>query len=232
MDDRFYGYKHWTLEDVPRCFNVGIGLRRRPYQKSKKRRNHKWHAIVKRYGLRVEVCVGPISHKDTCVWEIEQIAVMETFSTNHSHDDLNDIGCNFTKGGEGALGNKPNITEKMRLGMSERRKGKTPWNKGIPHSEEQLLKMRGRPVSQETREKIGAANRGNVAWNKGQQTPEEVREKIRTARAKQVVKHSNETRKRMSEAAKQRYAKLRQPTYDHASEDASSTCTDSGNVPV
>lgn len=31
MDERcFYGYKHWTLENVSRCFYVGKGLRGRP----------------------------------------------------------------------------------------------------------------------------------------------------------------------------------------------------------
>lgn len=114
--ERFYGYKHWTLEVVPRCFNVGKGVKGRSHSKD---RNHKWHAIVKRLGLHVEVCVGfkcdnhdhdysngkkcP-ANEEACAWEIENIALMGTFSTNHSHNDLVDIGCNFTKGGEGLTG--------------------------------------------------------------------------------------------------------------------------------
>ena len=101
-DLRFYGYKHWTLEDQPRCFNVGKGLKGRPFQKNN--RNHKWLTIVKRYGLRVEICIGPIEHFDACSWEIEWIAKEDTFTINHSHDDPNDIRCNFTRGGEGGFG--------------------------------------------------------------------------------------------------------------------------------
>jgi hypothetical protein len=25
--NRFYGYKHWTLEEIPRCFYVGKGIK-------------------------------------------------------------------------------------------------------------------------------------------------------------------------------------------------------------
>lgn len=101
---RFYGYKHWTLEDHPRCFYVGKGLNGRSHQRQ--RRNHKWHAIVKRYGLRIEVCFGPVTNEEACAWEIEHIELMKTFSVNHSHDDSDDIGCNFTKGGEGVTGHR------------------------------------------------------------------------------------------------------------------------------
>ena len=87
---------------MPRCFYVGKGLQKRP--SSAKNRNHKWHAIVKRFGLRVEVCIGPVTHEEACAWEIENIALMGSFSTNHSHNDPVDVGCNFTKGGEGTVG--------------------------------------------------------------------------------------------------------------------------------
>lgn len=66
-DVRFYGYKHWTLEDVPRCFYVGKGLNKRPYSD---RRSKKWHAIATRYGLRVEIVCGPMTNAEVCDWEI------------------------------------------------------------------------------------------------------------------------------------------------------------------
>jgi hypothetical protein len=97
-----FGYKHWTLEDPPRCFYVGKGVSGRA--ESRKSRNHKWHAIVKRYGLRVEICLGPVTNELACAWEIENIIKESTFSVNHSHDDLNDIGCNLTNGGDGVRG--------------------------------------------------------------------------------------------------------------------------------
>jgi len=114
----FYGYKHWTLEEPPRCFNVGKGLRKRPT--SSRSRSHKWHAIVKRYGLRVEICIGPTTNAEACTWETEQIDAVGTFSTNHSHDDPNDIGCNFTRGGEGVIGRKHDEATRQRISMTMR----------------------------------------------------------------------------------------------------------------
>jgi hypothetical protein len=118
------GYKHWTLEPVPRCFNVGKGGPDRPYEMASCRRNHKWCAIAKRLGLRVEICATFVcdnhahvmgekcpADEAACVWEIEWIARENTFSTNHSHDDPIDIGCNFTKGGGGTVGRKPSLEE-------------------------------------------------------------------------------------------------------------------------
>ena len=101
---RFYGYKHWTLENPPRCFYVGKGLIKRA--NSRRSRNHKWHAIVKRYGLRVDVCFGPVTNEEACTWEIEQIEKENTFNVNHSHEEQLNIGCNITKGGEGVVGHR------------------------------------------------------------------------------------------------------------------------------
>jgi hypothetical protein len=77
VEKRFFGYKHWTLEDSPRCFYVGKGISARPRKRSS--RNHKWHAIVKRFGLRVEVCIGSVTNDEACAWEVDNIASMGTF---------------------------------------------------------------------------------------------------------------------------------------------------------
>lgn len=122
MDTRFYGYKHWTLEDTPRCFNVGKGLQKRPWQT--RNRSHKWRAIVKRFGLRVEVCVGPVTNEEACAWEIEQIAKEGTFSECHLHDS-DDIGCNFTKGGEGVVGRRHDEVTKRRISEASRNRKAT-----------------------------------------------------------------------------------------------------------
>lgn len=114
---RFYGYKHWTLEDSPRCFNVGKGVISRP---SNKRRNHKWHAIVKRFGLRVEVCTGPVTNEEACVWEINNIDKEGTFSTCHEHDNFDDISCNFTRGGGGSVGYHLSDAQKAKQSVSLR----------------------------------------------------------------------------------------------------------------
>lgn len=105
-----YGYKHWTLEEHPRCFYVGKGVLGRV--ESRGSRNHKWHAIVKRFGIRVEICVGQLDNDAACQWEIENIAAEKTFSANHDHD-VNDIGCNFTIGGDGVTGRQQAVAERM-----------------------------------------------------------------------------------------------------------------------
>jgi hypothetical protein len=106
---RCYGYKHWTLEERPRCFYVGKGVTGRA--ESNRSRNHKWHAIVKRFGIRVEICIGPVADDAALQWEIENIAAEKTFSAIHEHD-CNDIGCNFTIGGDGVVGRRQTATER------------------------------------------------------------------------------------------------------------------------
>jgi hypothetical protein len=116
IDARFYGYKFWTLEVPARCFYVGRGRKGRARLTH---HNHKCGGIAKRYGIHIEVCIGPITHEEACAWEIEEITKENTFTTNHSHDDLANIGCNFTKGGEGVVGycepKSPEHNEKNRL---------------------------------------------------------------------------------------------------------------------
>lgn len=115
MTQKFYGYKHWTLESVPRCFYVGKGLRDRPEKRNQ--RNHKWKAIVVRFGYRVEICVGPISNEEACLWEIAEIHHEGTFFRIHNHDEL-DIGCNFTHGGDGVSGWQHDVTSKLKMSIS------------------------------------------------------------------------------------------------------------------
>jgi hypothetical protein len=106
---RCYGYKHWTLEECPRCFYVGKGVAGRA--ESDRSRNHKWHAVVKRFSVRVEICVGPIANDAALQWEIENIAAEKTFSATHEHD-CDDIGCNFTIGGDGVVGRRQTAAER------------------------------------------------------------------------------------------------------------------------
>lgn len=144
---KFYGYMHWTLEEFPRCFYVGKGVLRRAH--SNRSRNHKWHAVVKRFGLRVEVCVGPMTNEEACAWEIKQIARWGTFSTDHSHDSDN-IGCNFTHGGDGSSGCVPSVETRRK--MSESHMG----NDGGRAS------LIGRPKSEAHKQAIRSALKGNA----------------------------------------------------------------------
>ena len=157
----YVGYKHWTTEDVPRCFYVGKGKSARPFARIG--RNHKWHAIVKRYGLRVEICTESVEHFAACAWEIENIKLMKTFSTNHSHDDLNDIGCNLTHGGEGAAGRQINDITRAKMSSSQHH----------------CFLEQG--VSDTTRQKLSRAFKGRIAPNRGRTVNEKTRQKMRIA---------------------------------------------------
>ncbi len=147
IESRFYGYKHWTLEEVPRCFYVGKGLKRRPFDGG--RRNHKWRSVVERFGLRIEVCLGPVTNFEACCWEIEQISKEQTYSTNHSHNDAQNIGCNFSFGGEkSAIGYKQSekqIADRVAKLIGQKR------------TVEQRLKMKGREKLPEERAKLSSA---------------------------------------------------------------------------
>lgn len=153
---QFYGYKHWTLEETSRCFYVGKGIAGR--ERSKRSRNHKWHAIVKRYGIRIEMCKGPVTNEEACAWEIEQIEFESTFSINHSHDDSSDINCNFTRGGEGSIGCVPN--DETRQKMSHSHVGNTSGHacagksKSEAHKQAISNALKGNP-------KVSAALKGN-----------------------------------------------------------------------
>jgi hypothetical protein len=173
--ERFCGYKHWTLETTPRCFYVGKGLKKRPF--NHKNRNHKWCAITGRLGLRVEVCVESLTNFDACAWEIEQIAQEKTYSTNHSHDDLVDVGCNFTRGGEGG----------SRIKSAEER-------------EKIRVSKLGTNLSSETLKK-----RSNALT--GQKRSGAVRQKLSELKKQHYVEHpvSDETCQRNSEAAKRQW---------------------------
>lgn len=129
------------MEEVPRCFYVGKGRSRRPY--TDRQRNHKWRAVVKRFGLRVEVCLGPTSNDEACAWEVLTIEQEGTFSIVHAHDST-DIGCNFTRGGDtGAVGWRP--TEETLARMRAAQVGKL-----------------GRPHTAEAKQRIGEASKGRL----------------------------------------------------------------------
>jgi hypothetical protein len=163
--ERFYGYKHWTLEDFPRCFYVGKGRSKRSH--SHIQRNHKWHAVVERYGLRVEVCIGPITNELACAWEIDAIIQESTFSTDHSHSSP-EIGCNFTKGGDtGATGYK--WSEEQRQRQSLKMKGRPGHSQDEETRRKIGLATCGRQISLEAREKI---SRANLRENLSQETLE------------------------------------------------------------
>lgn len=61
-------------------------------------------------------------------------------------------------------------------------KGNTPWNKGIPHTEETKAKIKEKRKKQiftkETREKLSKARKGKKPWNTGKKLPIWIRIKM------------------------------------------------------
>lgn len=163
---RFYGYKHWTLEEPARCFYVGKGIAGRA---NSKRRNHKWTAVMKRFGLRVEMCVGPITNDEACAWEFANIASEATFSTCHDHDAV-DIGCNFTLGGEGTPGRLVPPEQRERIAAAQRGE-KSAWfgRKHTDETKQKLSEMKvGQIVSDAVKTDIGVKLLGRSVSDRGQ----------------------------------------------------------------
>jgi NUMOD3 motif len=82
----------------------------------------------------------PVTNEEACQWEIKEISSEGTFTTNHSHDDPEDIRCNFTLGGEGSTGHVVKHTEEARRKMG--RSGELNPRYGKKHSAESIQKMR------------------------------------------------------------------------------------------
>jgi len=67
------------------------------------------------------------------------------------------------------------FSEETRRKLSEAKKGKTPWNKGVKGYHTSL---KGRKRSEEFRKKISEATKGRIPWNKGKPRTEEEKEAI------------------------------------------------------
>jgi len=126
-----------------------------------------------------------------------------------SYFNTRNNGYNMTDGGEG----KPNYvcSEETRKRMSKAGKGRIPWNKGIPVSEELRQRLsearKGKPHTEATKKRMAETRMGK-------HLSEETKKRIST-KAKErnqnlfgennpfyARHHSEETKKRMSEAKK------------------------------
>jgi group I intron endonuclease len=128
---------------------------------------------------------------------LERLWIISLDSRNNS------VGYNISAGGEGSVGAKYSEEAKKRL--SESRKGRTPWNKGLSYKNHVPSSQTGsnnpffgKTHSKESKVKIGDANR-NRAWTK------EYSDKMRLV--KTGFKHSEESIEKMREAARNRSRK-------------------------
>jgi len=190
VDKRFCLYLH-IRPDTMQVFYVGIGIKHRPGKR--RNRNNHWNNIVNKNNgeFIFEVLCEHQTWTEVCQMEIALIKF-------YGRQDIGTgILCNMTDGGDGVTG--------MR--------GKTSWIKGKTHSEEtrkkirealaismscpeyrksQSDKLRGRPVSLETRQKISQSQIGKVVSlesrvkmsisAKGKIITEETRRKIKDKR--------------------------------------------------
>jgi group I intron endonuclease len=118
------------------------------------------------------------------------------------------------------VANKPTMTVEVRSKISRSLVGNTPWNLGVPHSNESKDKMRqaklgvcgsnhakfGKPVSAATRDRI---RQGNLEWNRknfavwlGKTHTDQTKEKIRQSRIGKPL--SEDTKAKISASNKGR----------------------------
>lgn len=166
----WFVYVDYTGDGRP--FYVGKGTYKRIH--TRERDNEHWKSIRDKHGWRREVVYGTKDENAAYDHETFLIAEYNTFSG---------WGANHTAGGPcGQTGLKR--SEETRRKLRESHLGKTPWNKGVPQTEEHRRKnsecRRGKKrgaTSPETKAKIAAAHRARSIW-----TPEFV-ELLRQERA-------------------------------------------------
>lgn len=104
-------------------------------------------------------------------------------------------GYNLTNGGDTSIGYR--FTEEQKKKISDSKKGKTGWNKGIPMSEETKQKLhnvhKGKRYSPSTEFK-----KGNIPQNKGKHLSDETKKKLRALHLGKH--HTEETKMKMSKS--------------------------------
>ena len=160
-------------------FYVGKGSGKRAF--SKNGRNKLWQNIYNKNGFVVKIIKENISEEEAL--EIEKYHINKYGRINNNSGILS----NMTDGGEGVSGLEP-------------------WNKGMKMNENW---NKGRILSDETKNKIGKANKGRKmkkpAWNKDKKLPKETIDKMKNRVPwNKGIKHSEESKKKMSEKAKDR----------------------------
>jgi len=221
-----FGYVDFTNDGRP--FYVGIGDTLRV---NKVERNTKHKGISASHGHNREIQFSVSDRSIVQQWEVATIAELKTYH----YDDPEGIGCNFTRGGEGNPGWVP--SHETRAKWSIQRKGNT-WGRGLRPSIRgkskpwlsKMLKGRKRPdlsvimrgkkrdhydLSDETRYKLGATNRGKhlseehrkriSEAGKGRKVTEETRRKISKPR-------TPEQRENYRRSALKRWEKKRNDT--------------------
>lgn len=181
----WYVYVDWTMEEAPRPFYVGKGSLSRVRQT---KRNSKHTHISTLYGFRRQVVLEVPDEQEALSFERSLIVTLRTLPKD------SEIGCNFTKGGQGTCGHTQSAdtrakirharlgvcrphTEETRQKMSRAKRGLPPNNKGKRLSVETRRKMsiakKAQPRSEEWRKRISVAMIGNKNGTKGITCPKD-----------------------------------------------------------
>lgn len=162
-------YRHIRL-DKNEPFYIGIGNKKRPYEK--RRRNKYWQHIINNTNYKIEILFDNLTWDEACEKEKEFIKL-------YGRKDLK-LGClvNLTDGGDGTLntiswnkGKKGLFkhSEETKIKLSEQKKGKKLTDKQL-----EALKNRkksdywlGKNLSIEHKEKLSKSRIGKSNINKG-----------------------------------------------------------------
>ena len=98
-------------------------------------------------------------------------------------------------------------SEETRKKISKAHNGHPAWNKGVPRSEEAKQKLseahKGIPRSEETKHKISISKKGQSPWNKGIPRSEETKQKISRNSSKRInISFGDNTFDSLTEASK------------------------------
>jgi hypothetical protein len=236
-------YYHKRL-DTNEVFYVGIGEPTRPYEDGS--RNTYWHNIVNKVGYRIEIIKENITWEDACIWEVNEIKRI----------GRRDLGkgplVNMTDGGEGTQGvviteqRKQNVSEGTKKAMQnpevikkmkDAKIGFTPWNHGLKG----IFIGRDNPNfgnkwSQEQKEQ--SSKKLKEAWKKNEGFTEEhinkLKEKRKGKKPALGMKHSEESKKKMSESRKgqkrSEETKLKMSMSSKGREQVKVTCPHCGKI--
>src|SRR3990167_5212209 len=164
-----YVYKHWTLEEMPRCFYVGKGQDKRAWDV---RRSKKWRNISAKHGIRVEIFQRFELHSEALTCEVSTIIHESTY---HFDNPLG-IGCNFTRGGDGSVGMKH--TDEAKRKVSESQLGR---KKSDSEREKLRLANTGKHHTHETRKRMSDDRKGSISPFKCRHHTAESNERNRVA---------------------------------------------------
>lgn len=131
--------------------------------------NRHFYSAILKYGwsnIKHEIVASELSAEEAGQLEIDLIKKYNSTDPEHGH--------NIMQGGQYNTVMTPEIIEKLRQKSSERWKDAT-------YRQNMIDKLTGHEVSEETRRKIGDANRGNHqsgGWNRGRKLTEEQKKNL------------------------------------------------------